>query len=370
MADAGDVSVRTEFVGATSVRRGGTRRSIPERVYAAVQIVFQVALRAMIVLLALGVQTTTSGSKDTGAWSNPALKDGTAVITACGPLTWWPVPIEWGSRCAYDITWSTGETARGDVETVYLGAADVGRTLPVVLVPGSGRVGPYPSLRLDAPYEPVGNVVLAGGILFALLAPVWIPWRSRTERAEVRRRRRMRMPPWLMIVLGYGLAVGGAFGFVTEPPTEGLPGWGPLTWPPLLALVVGLLVVLRGFVAAARRRGAGHPPSVKPPVLARSVRLAYGGGLQLVGSFAALGIAREGLGSWSAAVLVTRLTLPAVLLVLGAHALLVWFHQTQLPRNAVGVWRMFPYLDADAARAAAQRDAAEDPPPGDFVPQR
>lgn len=370
MADAGDVSVRTGFVGATSVRGRGQRRSTPERVYTAVQILVQVALRAMIVLLALGVQTTTSGSEDTRAWSKPPLKDGTAVITGCGPLTWWPVPVEWGSRCAYDITWSTGETARGDVETMYLGAADLGRTLPVVLVPGSGRVGPYPSLRLGAPYEPLGNVVLAGGVLFALLAPVWIPWRSRTERAEVRRRRRMRMPPWLMIVLGYGLAVGGAFGFVTEPPAEGLPGWGPLTWPPLLALVAGLLVDLRGFVAAARRRTAGHPPPAKPPVLARWVRVAYGGGLLLVGTIAAVGIVREGLGNWSVAVLITRLTLPAVLLVLGAHALLVWFHQARLPRDAVGVWRLFPYLDADAARAAAQRDAAEDTPPGDLVSQR
>lgn len=341
--------------------REKARRSAAERAYGFGQVVVQIALRGLIILLAVSFQNTVAGTADPDA---AGLKQGTATITTCSTLTWWPIPFDWGVTCRFDVRWQDGSVGRGKAETVYLGEGDVGRSVPAVYARGAGNAPDRALLQLDAPYAAVGHTIAFGGALFALLAPVWLPWRSWAERREVIRRRRLRMPPWLLILLGYGLAVGGSFGFVVGPPTAGLDGWEPLAWPPLAAVVAGFGVALWGFGASVSRRRRGHPVPGRPPLFVRWARFGTGVGLLAVGLIAVSGILGGGLGQRHSAVVVTRLTVPVVLVVLGLSALVVWSHQVRLSRSAADAWQSSPYLEAAADEAVRERrDAGPEPAP-------
>ncbi|WP_216216457.1 DUF6346 domain-containing protein [Amycolatopsis aidingensis] len=302
------------------------------------QLVAQLLVRGLLLLVVLefglsaGIGGALSADESTG-------RQGSAVVRDCRPTGWAAaVGLAYQHSCDLTVTWSGGATERTTVSTTDLSATDNGSTVQVRELRTTDKFGHAGSaVDLEVPHRYTGlawSLLIAVG-LPALAWPFWLRPRAGAERETRRRRARTRARPALVVASGYWLVLAGGMAFPVRPGTAELSSWGPLTWPPLLVVILGQLVLLTGLILARYRARRGCPTEpTRPFLLARVARLGAG---VLCGVFAIVGLSTT-LGAdgaaWSAHAWFARLALPVLLLALAARLLLVWWRQRALPRRS------------------------------------
>lgn len=323
-------------------KRDGRRRLRPwselntaERSLFVPQLLAQLAVRVGVVLVTLefllvaGPDIGFLGDDTTG-------RAGQAVVRSCEPAG---VPaavgLSWYHSCELRVRWPDGGGETVPLDTAQLDADDVGSTVGVVEREGGdkwGTVQQYVALARPSPHAALATIAFLSLGMVALLLPYWYRLGDRDERARRRFRSRFKARPALVVASGYWLLLAAGAGWPVSPPVPGLPGWGPLTWPPALLLVAGVLVLGVGLFLVRYRQSKGYPAAdFRPPVLGRFGRV-VGGVLLLVSSTVALiDSAVSEQGAWP--VWLLRWCLPVLGLVAATRLLLLWWRGRSLPRR-------------------------------------
>lgn len=298
------------------------------------QLLVQLAVRVGVLLLTLefllvaGPSIGFLGGDTTG-------RSGQAVVRSCEPAG---VPsavgLSWYHSCELRVRWPEGGGETVPLDTARLGADDVGRTVAVVEREGGdkwGTVRQYVALAGPSPHAAPAVITFLSLGMVALLFPYWYRLGDRDERARRRFRSRFKARPALVVASGYWLLFAAGAGWPVSPPVPGLPGWGALTWPPVLLLVTGVLVLGTGLFLVRYRQSKGYPPAdVRPPALGRFGRVVGGVLLLVVSAVAVIESAVSQQGGWP--VWPLRWCLRVLLLVTGARLLLLWWRGRSLPR--------------------------------------